>query len=168
MWYGSGDSAYGGLAAPETYSNLKDALNELVIFLLNNRLAYRASDWYYDDPYPHITPFSGQNYLTYLDEFFYEGSASIWHNKLLEEEFKAITDEIFSATTVTESGLSLSIPIPDSITEDLVNLERKIRRTDFRQSSDVVKLLTVWMRDEDENYPHGDYYEIWYLGGSSK
>lgn len=168
IWYGSGDGAYGGLSTPETYSNLKDALNGLAWGVVGNRIADRVADRYEDPDSYHPPVFSGENYLTYLDEFFSDSFVSMWPNPSLAEEFEAITNEIFSATTVTESGLSLSIPISETINEDLANLEKKIRRAKVITSSNVVKLLTVWMRDEDDYYPHGEYYDIWYLGGGSK
>lgn len=165
-WSKMGWTLASGQHLPKVFSNLKDALEELPDLLNDARLTSRLEDYVLDDPeaYQHLF-FNGQNFLTLLDEGFYDSFALIIHNTKFANELKAITEEIFSSTTVSisdyASRLMISSPIPTNLDEKVVDLENQIKR----KYEGTTSLIKIFLEDRDEDYPAVEFIEVWYLRG---
>ena len=154
-----------GQQPPKVFSNLKEALEELPYLLNYARLTSRLEDYFVDDPeaYQHLI-FNGQDFLTLLDEGFSSSSALIIHNVKFANELKAITEEIFSSTTVNPTmdfGLTISSPISTNLDEKVVDLENEIKR----KYEGTTSLIKIFLEDRDEEYPGVEFIDVWYLRG---
>lgn len=165
-WCNMGWTLESGKHPPKVFSNLKDALEELPDLLNYARLTSRLEDYVVDDPeaYQHLF-FNGQNFLTLLEEGFYDSFALIIHNFKFANKLKAITEEIFSSTTVSISGyasrLMISSPIPTNLDEKVFDLENQIKR----KYEGTTSLIKIFLEDRDEDYPGVEFIEVWYLRG---